>query len=966
MAIFGSESVRTARLLRRTVGSPSRCVASSASCETLEQRAMFVADPITSNHPLWTAMDLGRVRVDGVISEREWAGAQTIVRTQAYDANSRVTLRMKHTAKGLVIAADVLDDRLWADGDGGGAGNRWEFWNDDAIALFFDPKNSRKNALPITGRMFAINIGGMLSPASGAGAVGRWEFLKGDGKGTGTPVNLDATLMPGTKWKVKLKGTLNNNADVDTGWSVEILLPWSAFGYASRPANGSYMGMNFEVMFDDDGGLRTPVYSGQDPNPVVRQGELQTDDYLNGVFGSQNMTNTGWKGPSNYAYLQFVNRATADHPVAIANLTADSVTGYGARLNFTAPAGSLAGRGNVSGYEIRYSLSPIASEDDWNAAAVVTNTFTPHLRGLGESLRIGELSPSTTYYFAVRGEDSVGRLGDIASTTFTTQSIAEDPSGGGRVMVSPNGNTLMFENGEPFVMIGGTIGASNLYVRSLYTGLIYRPGDGAFVNFSNGVREGDAAGWFDAVSEYGLNTLRVQMEWTKLEQAGRTQLPSGMRWLEWREPGDSQSTFNLDMRNFLWGMMEQAARTGVRLFLQTFNNFNYRSNFELTPYSTQNGGPLSDMNDFYWNAGVLDMVKTRMHVLADWVRESPYAYTVIGFELLNEWDGHDTTRDITTELRQRSKFHAQVAADLHAYAPEIAVMSSSINLAPRGPVGRVLYYSDAFDILDPHFYTSTVAEPIYNPDSDKSVRPAVSYGGLAAYWLTNRRDTRPVHNGEWDIEPRTWPGGEVYYNDYPDISTPSEQYPFYLSEDEAIFRTVNWVSIASGLAGGGLRIGRTAMVDTWPADPTPDTTGYLPLPLSLGMRRIQKSVAHFVDDTTLGFDWANFRGTTLSGLIGATGTNGDRLLAWGSADADQGLAYVLRDAAKSTGNAAVTGASMQIKGLRAGAIYDMEFWSTGPNNGVIGTLSGVTGGANTTFAMPDFTTDVMIKFRRVA
>jgi hypothetical protein len=281
-------------------------------------------------------------------------------------------------------------------------------------------------------------------------------------------------------------------------------------------------------------------------------------------------------------------------------------------------------------------------------------------------------------------------------------------------------------------------------------------------------------------------------------------------------------------------------------------------------------------------------------------------------------------------------------------------------------VGRVLYYSDAFDILDPHFYTATVAEPVYNPDSDKSVRPAVSYGSLAAYWLTNRRDTRPVHNGEWDIEPRTWPGGAVYYNDHPEISPPSAQYPFYLSEDEAIFRTVNWVSLASGLAGGGLRIGRTAMVDTWPSDPTPETTGFLPLPLSLGMRQIQKSVANFVDDAGLGFDWANFRGVSLSGRIATVGSGGDRLLAWGSADADQGLAYILRDAERSTGNNAVSGASLKLKGLRAGATYAVEFWSTGADNGIIGTLTGVTGAPTTTLALPNFNTDVMVKFRRVA
>lgn len=950
-----SSSARTARGLAAHAG---------ATVEHLEPRQMLAADPITNNHPLWFAQDIGKIRFDGNLTEKEWGGVPAVVRTQAHDPNSRVTLRMKHTSRGLALGIDVRDDQLWADGNGNGSGERWEFWQDDAIALFFDPANTRARNLPESGRLLAFNIAGMNAPLSGSNIVNRYEYLKGDGKGAGQFIYPAGGLEPGLIWKVRINGTLNDNKDVDVGWTAEVMIPWSALGMKGRPKNGQTIGMNFEVFFDNDGGLRTWDYFGQDPDPQKRLGPLIVDDHLNAVFSSYNNTDTGWQGPTNYAYVQFVQRSAKDRPKAIQKITANAISGYGVRLDFRAPAGSMSGKGHVAGYEIRYSLQPIKNQADWSKATVVENNFTPHLKGQKESLRLGGLSPSTTYYFAVRPYDLAGRLGLMRKVSFTTLSAEEDPSGGGRILVSPEGNTLMTESGEPFIMIGGTVGVSNLYVRSLYSGLIYRPGDGAFVNFSNGVREGDAAGYFDALAEYGLNTLRVQLEWTKLEKAGRTQLPAGFRWLEWREPGDTQSTFNPDMRLFLHRMMEQAARTGIRFVLQTFNNFNYRSNFELTPFAKVNGGPIDDMNDFYWSPEVLAMAKRRVEVLADWVRQSPYAHTVIGFELLNEWDGHDTNRDLVTELRQRSWFHVQLANHLRAHAPEINVMSASINLAPRGPVGRILYYSDAFDILDPHYYTSSVAEPVFNKDSDKSVRPARDYGALAAYWLTNRRDSRPVHNGEWDVEPRTWPGGQVYYTDLPEFTKPRASHPFYLSDDEGIFRAVNWVSIASGLAGGGFRIGRTTLVDTYPQDPRPETTGYLPLPLTLGMREIQKSVRAFVDSDTLGFDWNDFQGVNLSGLISAAGSKGDRLLAWGSVDADQGLAYVLRDAAKSNGDAKVSGAKLRIEGLKTGK-YDVEFWSTGPDATIIGTLTGVRAPKGiSNWAMPDFTTDVMVKFRK--
>lgn len=942
-----------------------RTLEATATFEPLEQRALLAVDPITPNHPLWTALDAANVRIDGQLKEPAWSRAQPIIRTQAYTPDSRVSVRMLHTRKGLALGVEVRDDRLWADGLGGGSGDRWVFYHDDAIAFFFDPRNTRRRILPASGRMFAFNIGGMTAPANGPGAVGRWELLKGDGKGTGTLVFPHDTLPAGMKWSVRLNGTVNDNSDTDFGWTAEALLPWSVFGFTSRPQNGFSMGMNFEVFFDDNGGTRQPADVGNDPDPLKRLGPRITDDHLNAVFSSFNQTDTGWKGPINYANLQFEMRSAPDRPAAIVDLAASATTGYGTRLDFTAPAGSSTGRGHASGYEIRWSATPFAGEEDWASATIVENTFVARPRGVRESLRIGGLEPDTEYHIGVRAKDASGRLGDIASVSVRTQTADEDPSGGGRIIVSPNGGTLMYEDGRPFVMIGGTVGVGNLYVRSLYSGLLYRPGDGAFVNFSNGVPEGTAAGYFDSLAEYGVNTLRVQLEWARLEMAGRSRLPEGFRWLEWRQPGDSQSTFNENMKLFLHRMMEQADRTGIRLFLQTFNNFNYRSSFELTPFARVNGGPLDSMDDFYFNPEVLEMCKVRMSTLAQWVRESPHAHTIIGFELLNEWDGYDTSRDLNVEWRQRAMFHVALSQHLRSVAPELNVMSSSINLAPRGPVGRILYYSGAFDILDPHFYTSSTAEPVFNPDADKSVRPAADYGALSAYWLSNRRDFRPVHNAEWGLEPRTWPGKEIYYTDFPD-TRPAGKPRFLLREDEAIYRTTSWVTLASGLAGSGLRIGHTTLADTWGKNPTPDTSGYLPLPLSRNMREVQRTIRAFTDESTLGFDWAGFQAVNLSGRISAAGTGGDTLRAWGSADADQGLAYVLRDAARSRGDAQVSGARLRIDGLRAGAVYNVEFWSTGSNGQVIGTLSGAVATAGSTFwAIPAFVTDVAVKFVRV-
>lgn len=953
---------------RRRSRSAVRLVEASGECfESLEPRTLLAADPVTGNHPLWVAVS-GNASINGNLTLSEWANAAPIVRTQPHLDQTNITVRVMYNDTGLIVSADVRDTRLWADGAGGGSGDRWEFWKDDGIALFLDPRNTRAKVLPASGRMLAFNIGSMSSPTTGSGRVLRYDFLKGDGRGGGALVTTDGSLPSGLRWSTRLKGTVNRNNNTDVGWTTEVIIPWDALGMSGKPVNGQTIGMNFDVYFDNNGGDRTSDYFGASDDPAARTGDRIVDDHINGVYSSFNYSDSGWRGPVNYAVLQFVDQEADDRPIAIADLAAAEVSGYGARLNFRAPRASLTGRGSVSAYDIRLSTSPIVTEDDWNAAAKVENDFVPHLKNKPESLRIGLLTPGTQYFAAVRALDFAGRMGDIATVSFTTQTELQDTSGGERIMVSPMGNTLMTESGRPFVMVGGTVGLSSLYVRGLYSGLIWSGGTQDFIDFSQrNNTEGDADGYFDSLTSYGVNTLRVQLERVQLENssAARSQLPEGMPWLEWREPGDTVSEFNDNMRTYLHAMMEQAARTGVRFILQTFNNFNYRSNFELTPYSAENGGPITSMEDFYWNPEVLEMAKTRLRVLADWVRESPYAYTVFGFELVNEWDGERTSRDEVIEMRQRARFMNKLAADIKSYAPEINTMSTTIGLSLRGPVARSVFYSDAWDILDPHFYTPSTAEPVNNPDQDRSVRPGMDYGALAAYWVTSRRDNRPIHNAEWDLVGRNWTGGAPYYTGYSDNADPAK--PYTLDEDEAIYRVTSWVSIASGLAGSGLRIGGSELRDTYPTGPTPDTTGYLPVPLSIGMRQVQQSISAFVSnaESAMDFNWTGYCAETLSGRLAVMRPNGQSLRAWGSTDGDQGLVYVLRDSGRTA--APASGSVLRIEGLAKGAEYEFEFWSTGADAHIIGQVSGIFAANRYTKAfLPDFASDLMVKFRRVA
>jgi len=103
---------------------------------------MFAADPVSPDNPLWI-IPRGDAVIDGVLNEASWSSAGEVFRTQATRSNSAVTIRMMYNDAGLLLAADVQDENLWADGVGGGAGNRWEVEQDDSITFYFDADDSR-------------------------------------------------------------------------------------------------------------------------------------------------------------------------------------------------------------------------------------------------------------------------------------------------------------------------------------------------------------------------------------------------------------------------------------------------------------------------------------------------------------------------------------------------------------------------------------------------------------------------------------------------------------------------------------------------------------------------------------------------------------------------------------------------------------------------------------------------------
>ena len=940
--------------------------------QPLEPRQLLAAlDPVTPNNPVWFAT-YGTPRVDGSINAGEWGGTVPIVRAQPNRSESSITIRMKYNEAALFIAADVRDQFLWSDGNGRGTGGFWEATNDDSLAFYFDPNNSFRQTLGTAGRMLEMNLGAFKGPTSGDGRVFRQRYLMGDGKGFGTSVNLGGGLSAGMNWRLRLNGTVNNNNDRDVGYTMEIRLPWSALNLPGMPANGQVIGMNFLAYFDDNGGIRDYTNYEHSTDPNLRFGPRTLDDKVAGVDSSFSTSDPGFRGPINYAGLTFVDPRAADRAGPVTGLSVSSVTGYAAQLNFASPRpaegrAQVTGRGGAARYEVRVSQSPIGSEEDWNSATVVRNSFVPKAAGLTESLRIGELSPGTGYYVAVRGVDAAGRLGAMASANFTTQTTEQDPSGGDRIIPAPGGGGLSTESGEAFHIVGNHAVMSSRYVRNLYPGDQWDSTNNRYVNYTlTPGREGPASGWFDSLVANGVNTLRMPLEWLVLPQNGRGQLPRGMAWLEY-----PAGNYNPEARQYLENMITEASRVGIKLVIHPFGTFNYKSSFELSPWAAQNGGPLTDINNFFQTPQVLAMAQNRVRTIIDWVNQSSSPETVMGIELVNEFDAWawtlnpkgngDATR--TVEMRDRAIFMTRLAKTAHDYDQRMNVFSSSIGLIPRGPNARAIFLSDAFDVLAPHYYTASTSEPIYSPDADRSIRPVTDIGGLAQYWMTQRRDNRLIYNGEWGMINRLWPNAREYYTGITPANLTDRSRPWTLASDVALYRTTTWASVATGL-GTGLRLDSIEFNDLVPSSIGPATTGYLPLPLPQGMREVQKSARAFYADTRTDMDWNSFDPVTLAGRIRFAGSKSLVGLGVGDSNiaATRGLLYVVQDLNRTSGP--VSGSTVTLDGVAAGREFSFEAWSTGQNAGVIATVTGVSDAlGRVTITLPGFTTDLMFKFK---
>ncbi|MFH0891176.1 MAG: sugar-binding protein, partial [Candidatus Falkowbacteria bacterium] len=156
--------------------------------------------------------------IDGQLTE--YAEANTIVITNSRGTTGTYRLLWDSTA--LYIAAQVSDTQLAAIGttrDG-------SLWNDDAIEMIFDTLNNRGTTMNSDDYKFFVNV----------------LNVQNDSQIFNTSWNASFTS------RVSAQGTVNQSGNTDTGYVIEIAIPWSAWRISVPAANTTW---GFDLAQDD-------------------------------------------------------------------------------------------------------------------------------------------------------------------------------------------------------------------------------------------------------------------------------------------------------------------------------------------------------------------------------------------------------------------------------------------------------------------------------------------------------------------------------------------------------------------------------------------------------------------------------------------------------------------------------------------------------------------------------------------
>jgi phosphodiesterase/alkaline phosphatase D-like protein len=101
-------------------------------------------------------------------------------------------------------------------------------------------------------------------------------------------------------------------------------------------------------------------------------------------------------------------------PSAVTDLSLSAAGSVSMTLSWTAP-GDDGTSGTAAAYDIRYSTSAIVTPADFSAATQVSGEPAPSVGGSAQSMVVGGLAPSTSYFFVLKSQDEAPNISAVSN-----------------------------------------------------------------------------------------------------------------------------------------------------------------------------------------------------------------------------------------------------------------------------------------------------------------------------------------------------------------------------------------------------------------------------------------------------------------------------------------------------------------------------------------------------------------------
>jgi chitodextrinase len=221
-----------------------------------------------------------------------------------------------------------------------------------------------------------------------------------------------------------------NNLNATSITQSSVVLDWTSTGDDGVIGTSTSYDIRYSTGLITSGNwaLATQV-SGEPVPQVAGSGETMTVSGLapstTYYFAIEAIDEAGNISPlSNVITFTTLVAADTIAPSAITSLTASSPTQSAVLLSWTS-TGDDGVIGTSTSYDIRY-LTSLITNANWASATQVSGEPAPLVAGTAQSMTVGSLSPSTTYYFAIKAADEVGNISDLSNIATAKTLVSTD------------------------------------------------------------------------------------------------------------------------------------------------------------------------------------------------------------------------------------------------------------------------------------------------------------------------------------------------------------------------------------------------------------------------------------------------------------------------------------------------------------------------------------------------------------